>query len=62
MHNINRLITPEILEYCVDIPNNFNKIDHRVMQKIKILFNLTNMATENKIKKKIKLQKKINGF
>lgn len=50
MHNImNRLITPEILEYCDDIPNNFNKIDHRVMQKIKILFNLTNMATENKI-------------
>lgn len=35
MHNINRLITPEILEYCVDIPNNFNK-DDRVMQKIKI--------------------------
>lgn len=27
-----------------------------------ILFNLTNMATENKIKKKIKLQKKLMGF
>lgn len=33
--NIYSLITPEILEYCVDIPNNLNK-DDRVMQKIKI--------------------------
>lgn len=25
--NIYSLITPEILEYCVDIPNNLNKDD-----------------------------------